>query len=135
MLGATERIARSIIEGISDAGVSVKLFDVASSDRTEVIGEMLDAKGYLFGSSTHNNDMLPGIAGFLEFVKGLKPKNRLAGLFGSYGWSGGAVASMEKIVKESGIDVAILSVSFKYMPDAFDLEKCYNYGKEFAGKL
>ncbi len=135
MWGATERIARSIIEGISDAGVSVKLFDIASSDRTEVISEMLDAKGYLFGSSTHDNDMLPGIAGFLEFVKGLKPKGRLAGLFGSYGWSGGAVASMEKTMKESGIDVVMSPVSFKYMPDAFDLEKCYNYGKEFAGKL
>lgn len=135
MYGATEKMGRRIIEGISDAGVSVKLFDIASSDRTEVIGEMLDAKGYLFGSSTHDNNMLPSIASFLEFVKGLKPKQRLAGIFGSYGWSGGAVASMEKIVKESGIEVVMPPISFKYMPDAFDLEKCYNYGKEFAGKL
>ncbi|MDP3791127.1 MAG: flavodoxin domain-containing protein [Candidatus Omnitrophota bacterium] len=135
MWGATEKMARKIIEGISDAGVSVKLADVTSSDRTEVIGQMLDAKGYLFGSSTHDNDMLPSIAGFLELIKGLKPKGRVAGLFGSYGWAGGAIASMEKSVKELGIDVVMPPISFKYMPDENDLKKCYDYGKEFAGKL
>jgi len=135
MWGATEKMARKILEGLVDSGVKVKLFDIAVSDRTEVVKEMLDAKGFLVGSSTHDNDMLPAIAGFLEFVKGLKPKGRVAGLFGSYGWAGGAVASMEKVVKESGIDVAITPVAFKYMPDKNDIQKCYDYGKEFAGKL
>ena len=135
MWGATEKMARKMIEGISDSGISVKLFDIDSSDRTEIVKEMLDAKGYLIGSSTHDNDMLPTMAGFLEFVKGLKPKARVAGLFGSYGWAGGAIASMEKTVKESGIDIVMPPVSFKYMPDGNDLSKCYDYGKEFAGKL
>lgn len=135
MWGATEKMARKILEGLLDSGVKAKLFDITTSDRTEVVKEMLDAKGFLFGSSTHDNDMLPTIAGFLEFVKGLKPKGRTAGLFGSYGWAGGAVASMEKVVKESGMDVAVAPIAFKYMPDSSDLKKCYDYGKEFAGKL
>lgn len=135
MWGATEKMARKIMEGLLDSGVKAKLFDITTSDRTEVVKEMLDAKGFLIGSSTHDNDMLPTIAGFLEFVKGLKPKGRIAGLFGSYGWAGGAVASMEKVVKESGVDIAIAPVAFKYMPDSNDLKKCYDYGKEFAGKL
>ena len=135
MWGATEKMARKMVEGISDSGVTVKLFDIASADKTEVVKEMLDAKGYLFGSSTHDNDMLPTMAGFLEFVKGLKPKMRIAGLFGSYGWAGGAVASMEKEIKESGIDIAMPQISFKYMPDENDLKKCYDYGKEFVLKL
>lgn len=135
MWGATEKMARKIMEGLLDSGVKAKLFDITASDRTEVVKEMLDAKGFLIGSSTHDNDMLPTIAGFLEFVKGLKPKGRIAGLFGSFGWAGGAVASMEKVVKESGVDIAIAPVAFKYMPDGNDLKKCYDYGKEFAGKL
>ncbi len=135
MWGATEKMARKIMEGLLDSGVKAKLFDITASDRTEVVKEMLDAKGFLIGSSTHDNDMLPTIAGFLEFVKGLKPKGRIAGLFGSYGWAGGAVASMEKVMKESGVDIAIAPVAFKYMPDSNDLKKCYDYGKEFAGKL
>ena len=63
-------MARKMLEGMADAGVSAKLFDISSSDRTEIIKEMLDAKGFLIGSSTHDNDMLPAMAGFLEFLKG-----------------------------------------------------------------
>lgn len=135
MWGSTEKMARKILDGMSDAGVSVKLFDIAQSDRTEVIKEMLDAKGILVGSSTHDNDMLPTLAGFMEFLKGLKPKNRVGGAFGSYGWSGGAVTSIEKVLKEAGIEVSIPSVSCKYVPDEGEIKRCYEFGKDFAKRI
>jgi flavorubredoxin len=135
MWGATEKMARKIVEGITAAGISVKLFDVASSDRTEVIKEMLDAQGFLFGSSTHDNDMLPNIAGFLEFLKGLKPKNRIAAVFGSYGWAGGAAKEIEDVLKETGIDVVRTSLTVKYAPDVDDIKRCYEFGGDFAKKL
>ena len=65
----------------------------------------------------------------------LKPKNRIAAAFGSYGWAGGAVAGIEKIIKEAGIALAMPSISFKYLPDENEMKKCYEFGKEFAGKL
>jgi flavorubredoxin len=135
MWGSTAKMARSIAEGITDAGIDVKLFDIAQTDRTAVIKEMLDAKGYLIGSSTHDNGMLPAIAGFLEFLKGLKPKNRIAGAFGSYGWAGGAVRDIEKVIKESGIEIAQPSISVKYVPDIEERKKCYEFGVEFAKKI
>jgi flavorubredoxin len=128
-------MARKLAQGIADAGVEVKLFDVTTTDRTDLAKEMLDAKGYLIGSSTHDNDMLPTIAGFLELLKGFKPKARVAGLFGSYGWAGGAVAEMGRIARESGIDIVMPPIAFKYCPDENDLKKCYEYGKEFVGKI
>ncbi len=135
MWGSTEKMARKIAEGISDAGVQVKIYDIASTDRTEVVTDMLDAKGFLVGSSTHDNDMLPTIAGFLEFLKGLKAKNRVTGVFGSFGWAGGAVAEIEKVLAEGGIGASLPSVSCKYVPDANDLKNCYQFGKDFAGKI
>ncbi|MDD5428171.1 MAG: flavodoxin domain-containing protein [Candidatus Omnitrophica bacterium] len=135
MWGSTEKMARKIAEGISDAGVDVKICDIAATDRTEVVTDMLDAKGFLIGSSTHDNDMLPTIAGFLEFLKGLKAKNRVAGVFGSFGWAGGAVAEMEKVLVEGGIGAAIPSISCKSVPDENDLKACYQFGKDFAGKV
>lgn len=132
MWGATEKMARKIAEGITDAGVNVKLFDVAVSDRTEIIKEMLEAKGFMFGSSTHDNDMLPNFAGFLEFVKGLAPKNRLCGVFGSYGWAGGAVKEIETVLKEAGMEAAVPSLSVKYVPDENETKKCYELGQNFA---
>ena len=133
MWGATEKMARKIAEGISAAGVSVKVFDVALSDRTEIMKEMLDAKGFILGSSTHDNDMLPTISGFLEFLKGLKPKNRIASVFGSYGWAGGAVQEIENVIKEAGIGLAQPGLAVKYVPDENEIKSCYEFGKNFAG--
>ncbi|MDP3787269.1 MAG: flavodoxin domain-containing protein [Candidatus Omnitrophota bacterium] len=135
MYGSTEKMARKIAEGITDAGLNVKLFDISQSDRTEVVSDMLEAKGFIIGSSTHDNDMLPTIAGFLEFVKGLRPKNRIAAAFGSYGWAGGAVVSIEKVLKEMGLELAMPSVSVKYAPDEDELKRCYSFGNDFAKKI
>jgi flavorubredoxin len=135
MWGSTEKMARNITEAIADTGVSVKLFDIASSDRTEVIKEMLDAKGYIIGSSTHNNGMLTNIAGFLEFLKGLKPKNRIACVFGSYGWAGGAVKEIEGVLGESDIELVQPALSIQYVPDKNEMGRCYEYGLNFAKKI
>ena len=132
MWGSTEKMARKIVEGIAFAGIEVKLYDVAQSDRTEIISQMLSAKGFLFGSSTHDNDMLPNIAAFLEIVKGLKPKGRQVGFFGSYGWAGGATKEMQEMLKDSGLDQTIEGVSFKYVPDVLELAACFEFGSKFA---
>ncbi|MDD3905615.1 MAG: flavodoxin domain-containing protein [Candidatus Omnitrophica bacterium] len=135
MWGATEKMARKIAEALIDSGVEIKLFDIAVSDGTEVIKEMLDARGFIIGSSTHDNDMLTTIAGFLEFLKGLKPKGRIAAAFGSYGWSGGAVASIENLLKEGGMEIAQPGVSAKFMPDENEIKTAYQFGKDFAGRI
>ncbi len=135
MWKSTEKMARRIMEGLTDSGVEAKLYDIAEADKTEVIGQMLDAKGFLIGSSTHDNDMLPNIAGFLELVKGLKPKGRFTAAFGSYGWAGGAAASIEKVLKEAGAEIKLPSISCKFVPDASEIVKCYEFGKDFAKTL
>jgi len=135
MWGSTEKMARKIAEGITTAGVEFKFFDINSSDRTEIVKEMLGAKGFLVGSSTHDNDMLPNIAGFLEFLKGLKPKNRIAGVFGSFGWAGGAVKNIENDLKDVGVEIAQPSLDVQYVPSEGELKKCFEFGKTFADKM
>lgn len=135
MWGSTEKMARMIAEGMIDSGTDVRVFDIAQSNRTEIIKAMLDAKGYAIGSSTHDNSILPTLAGFLHFLKGLRPKNRVGCVFGSYGWSGGAAADIEKIFKETGIDVIQPSISVKYAPDKDEMKRCYDFGRDFARAL
>jgi len=135
MWGATEKMAAKISDGVAASGVNVKVFDVAKSDRTEVIRAMFEAKGYIIGSSTHNNDMLPNIAGFLHFLKGLKPKNRIGCAFGSFGWAGGAIKNLEEVLKEAEIDIAMNSLGVKYFPDEQETKNCYEFGLNFGRKI
>lgn len=135
MWGATHKMADQIARGLSAQGIEFKLYDIAQSDRTEVITQMLTAKGFIFGSSTHDNDMLPNIAAFLEIVKGLKTKGRQVGFFGSYGWAGGATKEMQEALKDSGADFTAGEISFKYVPDESELKSCFEFGGKFAGLL
>ncbi len=135
MWGSTEKMARKIAEGITDSQVEVKIFDINRTERSEIIKEMLDSKGFVIGSSTHDTGMLPAIAGFLTFLKGLRPKNRVACVFGSYGWSGGAVHAIENTLEKAGIEIAAPGLAIQYVPDQAELEKCYEFGKNFVLKL
>ena len=134
MYGATEKIAKKLAEGLNDSGVEVKLYDVTQTDLTKIIDDAFYSKGFIFGSATHDNGMLPTIAGFLEFVKGLKPKGRVGFAFGSFGWAGGAVKEIEASMKEAGVEL-LAPASCQFMPDENDLKKFYEAGKAFAAKL
>ena len=50
---------------------------------------MMDAKYVAVGSPTLNSQMLPNVAAFLTYMRGLSPRNqhRIGLAFGSYGWA------------------------------------------------
>jgi flavorubredoxin len=133
MWNSTEQMAKKIVEGIASEGVEAALFDVTKTDRPDIVSYMLDAKGFIFGSSTHDGEMLPVIAGFLYFLKGSKAKGRKALAFGSYGWSGEAAAQIEETL--SKIAVFEPPVKVVFAPTEEELDKCYEAGKEFAKKI
>ncbi|MFC1675421.1 FprA family A-type flavoprotein, partial [Candidatus Omnitrophota bacterium] len=135
MWGATAKMAQEICRGIKAGGAEVKIFDINESDRTDIVTEMFDCKGFVIGSSTHDNDMLPNISGLLELLKGFKAKGRIASAFGSYGWAGGAVKEIEGVFKEAGIPLAQESLSVQYVPDTEEIKRCYEFGRDFANRL
>ncbi|MDD5101426.1 MAG: flavodoxin domain-containing protein, partial [Endomicrobiaceae bacterium] len=134
MWGSTEKMARAIVEGLTSQNIEVKLFDIASTDFSELAYEMLDAKAFIIGSSTHDNEMLSYIAGFLHFLKGMKPKNRIAIAFGSYGWAGGAVKEIAEMLTSFGVEV-VDKVDVKFKPNKDEVQKCYDIAVSFAQKL
>ncbi len=135
MYGATERMARTIAQGIKEEGIEFEIYKFSITDRNDVITELLESKGLLVGSSTVDNDMLPDVFSFLGMLKGLKPKNKIAGAFGSFGWSGGAVKNMESIFQEMKAEIFEPGISFKYVPTEEELNSCFEFGKRFAQKM
>jgi flavorubredoxin len=85
MWGSTEAAAKGILKGVIEEGVRARLLHLRSNHRSDIIEEMLEAKGVLLGSPTLNNGMFPTMGDFLTYMKGLKPKGKIFGLFGSHG--------------------------------------------------
>lgn len=135
MWGSTEKMAKAIIEGIRSEGVGAMLFRLPVSDRGDVIKELLETRGLLMGSSTINNSILPTVAPFLEDLRGLKPRGKIAAAFGSYGWGGGALKTIEETLKQAGMEIASPGLAVKWVPNKEEIQKCFEFGREFARKI
>jgi flavorubredoxin len=133
MWSSTERMAKKIIEGCNSEDVEAVLFDVTKTDRTDIASYILDAKGWVFGSSTQNREVLPIISNLLNFVKGTKLKNRMSFAFGSYGWSGEAIENIENTLRN--FTILEPSVRAIFTPTDEEFNKCYEVGKRFAAKI
>lgn len=135
MWGSTELMAREILEGLTAGGCQVKLFRMTASDRSEVVREILEAKGLLLGSSTLNNGILPNMGALLYYLKGLKPQKKIGAGFGSYGWAGGSQNELEQGLKAATVAVDIPGPTVKWAPTQEELDKCYAFGQAFAKRI
>ena len=135
MWGTTEKMARRILEGLADVGVTGKLYRLSGSDRSEIMWDILEAKGVLIGASTLNNGMMPTVGAMLVYLKGLRPAGKLGGAFGAYGWAGGAQVAVEDMLTAAGLEVEKTGLTVKWMTDQDELSRCFAFGQEFGRKV
>ncbi len=135
MWHSTEEMTVPIMQGIKDEGVDVKVIKLRANPISYAVKEFWKARGCIIGSPTLNNTLFPTVAAFLSYLKGLRPKNRMAAAFGSYGWGGGAVKDIYEEIRKMGIETVEPGVQVVYKPSGEDRKKCYEFGREFANRV
>jgi len=135
MWHSTEMMAKAIADGLIESGISVRVMNLACEHRSDIITELMDSKAVIVGSSTLNNGMLPRMADMLCYMKGLKPMNKFAASFGSYGWSGEAVKQIGKSLEEMKMKVFGPGISLQFVPDHEGLKKCVDLGREIGAAI
>jgi flavorubredoxin len=135
MWHSTEKMALAITEGLLAGGTEVKLMSMDAFHRSDVAYELLDAGALIAGSSTLNNNMLPGMADILTYLKGLKPKNLCGAVFGSYGWSGEAPRQIQEVLSEMKIELVGDPIQTRHCPDQSILARCFDLGRLIGEKL
>lgn len=135
MWHSTEKMATAIADGLRSAGTQVKVMSLEANTRSDVATEILCAGALVVGSPTINNQMYPAVADVLCYLKGLRPKNLLGAAFGSFGWSGEAVAQINEQFAAMKLELAAEGLKLKYVPSDADLEKCFGYGAAIGAVL
>ena len=137
MWRGTSRMAEGIAAGLKKSmpGTTIKLLHAGLTDKNDIITELFKSKAFLIGSSTINQGILSSIAAVMEMVKGLKFKNKQSAAFGSYGWSGESVPLIEKLIKESGIELAAPGLKVLWNPDEAAMAQCIAFGEDLGSKL
>lgn len=136
MWKSTEEMARYVTQGLIDSGVDeVVQMRLGVSHRSDVIAQLLDAKAIIVGSSTLNNNMLPTMADYLTYMRGLRPGAKFGAAFGSYGWSGEAVKQMTAYLKETNIELKGENVRQQWAPDKAALANSYKLGQDVGKEV
>jgi len=137
MWDGTRQMAEAIAKGITEADqtVAVKLFNVARSDKNDVITEIFKSKAILIGSPTVNKGVLSAVAAILEEIKGLRFQNKKAAAFGCYGWSGEAVKVISDKLKEGGFQLLNDGIREKWNPNIESVDNCIRFGRDVALNL
>jgi flavorubredoxin len=136
MWSGTKSMAEAIARGIKSADdkAVVKLFNIARSDKNDVVTEVFKSKALLLGSPTINRGILSAVAGFLEEIRGLKFKEKKAAAFGTYGWSGESVDMIGRGLESAGFELLDGGIKSTWNPDETSLKECTEFGKEIAEK-
>ena len=135
MWQSTTKLARAIAEGIRSQGLTPLLKLIPHSDRSDIMAELLEAKGIVVGSSTIHNDILPTVAPILSDFEVLKPKGKKAAAFGSFGWGGGAVKRIQESMERGKMELVMDPFTVKWVPTDEELEQAYQFGVDFAKKV
>jgi len=135
MWKSTAQMTQPLTQGIKDAGLDVKVIKLRATPMSVAIKEFWKSRGCLLGTPTLNNIMFPSVAEFMTHLRGLRPKNRIVGAFGSYGWGGGAVKEAYAEFERMKLELFKPGVEVNYRPSLDDIDRCYAFGKEFAKKV
>jgi flavorubredoxin len=132
MWGSTKEMALALQDGLEACGVPVTMKSLQTNHISQVVPHLLTAKLVLVGSPTINNGMLPTMAAFLTYIKGLRPKKRVCFAFGSYGWGGQGAREVASVLKDMGWEMPEETVNLQYVPGEEDLAKLKEIGSRLA---
>ncbi len=134
--GNTARMAQSLRDGAAEIeGVRVSLFDLQGGEVAPFVDLVEAADGIALGTPTINGDAVKPVWDLLSSLAVVNVKDKLGAAFGSYGWSGEAVAMVEDRLRGLKLRVPVSGVKVKLIPTDAELARCRAFGRDLAQYL
>ncbi len=132
----TGLLAEKIAEGIRQAGdIEVDVVDVENTPIGELDAKVSNSTGIIVGCPTINQNILLPIYKLFAVLSPIRDKGKLAGGFGSYGWSGEGKDHIKSNLTNLKLNYFGEGIFVKFTPDEDQLKEAYDYGMAFGEKL
>jgi len=129
----TEKMMEAVVSGLQDENLStIRIHNVSRSHASFIIRDVWRYRGLLLGSPTYDTKLFPLMDSLIRLLETKMIKNRITGVFGSFGWSGGAVKTLQEFTQNSHIELVEPVVEARFAPGADDLDKCRQLGRNMA---
>ncbi|EFA70366.1 flavin oxidoreductase [Cylindrospermopsis raciborskii S07] len=133
--GNTATLSQAIARGITKAGVRVESINCEFADPEEIKSAIEKCAGFVIGSPTLGGHAPTPVQTALGIVLSTATNTKLAGVFGSFGWSGEAVDLLEGKLKDAGFRFGFEPIRVKFKPNESTLQNCEEAGTDFAQAL
>ena len=133
--GNTATVAQAIAKGLTRTGVNVDSINCESAKSSEIQEVIEECDGFIIGSPTLGGHAPTQIQSALGVVLNTAAKNKLAGVFGSFGWSGEAIDLLENKLKDAGYQFGFDPIRVKFKPTDVTLQTCEEAAIDFAQTL
>lgn len=132
--GYTRIMGEKIAEGIKTVeGVIAELMDIEEMPLGDLESELIQADAILVGSPTINQNTLLPVYRLFSVINPLRDRLKVAGSFGSYGWSGEAPKIINDTLRNLKFKVYEETAAFKFYPGVEKSASLVDFGRRFAG--
>lgn len=129
----TRVLGELIAEGLRKAGdLDVELSDIEMVPVAEMEQKVAQASAIIVGSPTINQNILLPVYKLFSVISPLRDKGKLAGGFGSYGWSGESRKLLASSLENLKLEYFKEGVFVKFTPSDADKETAIRYGYDFG---
>ncbi len=128
----TLEMAKAIEKGLIEEGAKVNLYDLETLSLQEMHDTVVESKVIILGSPTINKTMVKPMWDLLSLIDPMANQGKIAGVFGSYGWSGEGITMAENILKNMSFKMPVPTLKKQFSPSEKTYEDCVEFGKEFA---
>ena len=130
----TEHAMNYAAEAIAKEGVPLEVFDVGVTESSFILPSLWTKHGVLVGAPTYERKMFPPMVDILSMADLKSVKNKVAGYFGSYAWSGGAKATFDHYAEQMSWDV-LGHAEFIGSPKDDDIQAVVDLAGQIARKV
>ncbi len=133
--GSQRLVRRAIERGLLVNDLAVESINCEFATPAEISQAIENCDGFIIGSPTLAGHAPTQIQTALGIVLSTAAKTKLAGVFGSYGWSGEAVDLIETKLKDANYRLGFESLRVRFSPTESSLQAGYLAGETFARAL
>ncbi len=129
--GNTEAMAKYLRDKINEKGIKAEAYEITENDLGKLVELVDKASGILVGSPTINQDAVEPAWNLLSHVSAIVNRGKIAGAFGSFGWSGEGVPMMTSRLKDLKFKVVDEGLKFNFVPSEEELKKADKFIENF----
>ncbi|MBD0268487.1 MAG: diflavin flavoprotein [Cyanobacteria bacterium Co-bin8] len=133
--GNTSEMAHAIARGLLKSGVAVDAINCELAEPEEITQIIAACDGFIIGSPTLGGHAPVQVQTALGMVLATAAKTKLAGVFGSFGWSGEAVDLIESKLRDATYRFGFEALRIRFTPTEADLQRCEQAGVDFVQSL